>query len=91
MGFYSKRSKLSNWKVKEIIQKDGHMYYTIWFKSIFGFWRSLRKSSEYPDEWSKRCTFQSKEEAKKRVKKEIMQNVAMDRTKIQEIKEIKFD
>jgi hypothetical protein len=90
MGMYRKRSNVKNWKIKEYIQGNGNTYYTVWFKSIFGWWRSLRTPPSYMDESSSRTVFKNKQLAKEAIVSEISHNLALDSSKVVKVKEIKF-
>jgi hypothetical protein len=90
MGIHLKRSNVKNWKIKEHIRENGDAYYTVWYKSIFGWWRSVQESSEFPDGYSHRKRFISKELAKKVISEVVSNNLAESRRRVVKVKEIKF-
>ena len=89
-AIYHKRSQLKNWKMKKYHQRGGGVYYTVWKRSIFGWWRSNRTPSEFPDGWSERTIYHSLEDARDAIRDGVRNNVTMLGTTVKEVEEIKF-
>ena len=88
---YRHRSKLHNWKIKKVIKKNGQIYFTVHYKSIFGFWFVLKKSTTYMDDFITTIEYVDIDSAKKAIQEQIMYNVKCLGNTIDEVIEIKFD
>jgi len=87
---YRKRSSLKNWKIKKYHLNGGDVKYSVWYKSIFGWWRSERTPSQFPDGWSERTFFDTEEGAKGCVKENIIWNQREYDSTINKVEEIRF-
>lgn len=90
-AIYHKRSQLKNYKVKKHHQRGGGVFYTVWYRSIFGWWRSFREYDGYSEGGTHRITYDTADKAKEAIRDRITSNVMWLGQTVKEIEEIRFD
>lgn len=77
-----------NWKIKKYHQKNGQIFFTVHYKSIFGWWLPHKTHIGYD------CTeiskFDTEDEAKNCILNSINHNIKIYGKSITKIEEIKF-
>lgn len=88
---YLRKSVIQNWKVKKFIKHDGNVFYRVYYRSIFRLWFELKdEGGGYDGSYSIRITFKTLDDAKKRIREEIVHSLAQAGSYVHNVEEIKF-